>query len=126
MKTATLVCAVLLLSACGTQAVKDPKIERAQATADAAAAAYAGCVDRAAKALDPAADQPATLTDLALKACRAERATTVAKVLAAELARGGDDVIAREVAERSVRVADSELRERANATIVTRKYEKAS
>lgn len=126
MKTASLLLTALLLSACGTKTVTDPKIVAAQASADAAAARYAGCVDRAAKALDPAADQPATLTDLALKACRGERATTVAKVLAAELSRGGDDVIAREIAERSVRVADSELRERANATIVTRKYEKAS
>ena len=118
MKAASLLLTAVVLSACGTKDATDPKIVSAQAAADAAAAAYAACVDRAAKALDPASDQPARLTDLAMKACRAERATTVAKVLAAELSRGGDDVIAREVAERSVRVADSELRERANTAIV--------
>lgn len=117
MKSAILLTA-LLHSACGTKDAADPKIVAAQATADAAAASYAGCVDRAAKALDPASDQPARLTDLAMKACRAERAATVVKVHAAEMSRGGDDVIAREIAERSVRVADSELRERANTAIV--------
>ena len=93
-----------------------------QIAADAAAAAYSSCVDKAAAAVDIAADQPAALTDRAMKSCIAERAVAVAKVQAAEMARGGDPVVTAEVAERSLRVADSELRDRANATIVTRKY----
>ncbi len=93
-----------------------------QAAADAASTAYAHCVDKAAAAVDIAADQPAALTDRAMKACIAERATAVAKVQAAEMARGGDPVVTAEVAERSLRVADDELRDRANAAIVARKY----
>ena len=93
-----------------------------QAAADAAAAAYSACVDKAAAAIDVHADQPAVLTDKAMKSCKPARAVAVAKVQAAEMARGGDPMITAEVAERSLRVADDELRDRANATIVTRKY----
>ncbi len=113
----------LALAGCGskstdrTAAIPNPT----QAAADAAAAAYSACVDKAAATIDVHADQPATLTDKAMKSCIAERATAVAKVQAAEMARGGDPMITAEVAERSVRVADDELRDRANATIVTRK-----
>ena len=109
-----------LLSGCGPAApplVAPP----AQVAADVAAAAYAACVDKAAAAVDLAADQTPTLADRALKACVAERATVAARVNAAGVAGGVDPMTARLVAERSVRVADSELRERANAAIVTRK-----
>jgi len=114
-----------LLAACDAKAPRDsgnPKIDGAQAAADTASTAYAGCVDQAAKAADVTLDQPAALANLALKQCVALRGTAVTKVHAAEMARGGDEMIAMEIAERSVRVADDELRDRANATIVTRKY----
>ena len=117
--------ALLTLANCDENASRDsikPAISHAQATADAAAAAYSACIDKAAAAIDVHADQPAMLTDKAMKACVAERAVAVAKVQAAEMARGGDPMITAEVAERSLRVADDELRDRANATIVTRKY----
>ena len=119
---------LLTLTACGTKTARDtanPKIASAQAVADAASAAYAGCVDKAAAAIDVNADQPAVLTDKAMKSCIDARATAVAKVQAAEMARGGDPMITAEVAERSLRVADDQLRDRANATIVSRKYSDA-
>ena len=119
--------ALAALTACNSKAPRDignPKADVAQATADAASAAYAVCVDKAAAAVDVHADQPAVLTDKVMKSCIDARATAVAKVQAAEMARGGDPMITAEVAERSLRVADDELRDRANATIVTRKYAK--
>lgn len=119
------VAAALLLTGCGASTPREtgnPKIDSAQAAADAASTAYAGCVDKAAKAIAITDDQPAQLTDTAMKSCAALRGTAVTKVHAAEMARGGDEMIAMEIAERSVRVADGELRDRANATIVIRKY----
>ncbi len=121
----TMAGAALLLAGCGAKAPRDtgnPKIDSAQAAADAASTAYAGCVDKAAKAIDVSLDQPPALADKALKQCIAERGTAVDKVHKAEMARGGDEMIAMEIAERSLRVADDELRDRANAAIVVRKY----
>lgn len=119
-RAALIVLAGALPAACGS-AAPPSVVPPAQVAADAAAAAYAVCVDKAAAALDVNADQTPTLADRALKACVAERATVSAKVNAAGVAGGDDPMTARLVAERSVRVADSELRERANAAIVTRK-----
>lgn len=109
------------LVGCGPSAAPPPGASAAQAAADAASTAYAACVDKAAAALDPAADQPAALADRALKSCAAERTTARAKVDAAQQAGGMDPTTAPLVAERSLRVADDELRERANAAIVERK-----
>ncbi len=125
MFRAALLLAAFGLAACDKPASREsgnPAIDRAQAAADAASTAYASCVDKAAKAIDVSLDQPPALADKAMKSCIAERGVAVTKVHAAEMARGGDEMIAMEIAERSVRVADGELRDRANATIVTRKY----
>ena len=96
----------------------------AQAAADAASTAYAACVDKAAAGLNAATDQPAVLAERALKACAAERATARARVDAAQQAGGMDPTTAPLVAERSLRVADDELRDRANSAIVARKLAK--
>ncbi len=117
-------CLALVLTACGTSASPPPAMAPAQTAADAASTAYATCVEKAAAALDAAADQPAVLAERALKACAAERATARAKVGAAQEAGGMDPTTAPLVAERSLRVADDELRDRANSTIEARKLAK--
>ena len=106
----------LAVAGCGT--TEAPVAVGEQTAADTASTAYAACVDKAVTALDLTADQPAALTDLAMKACSAARAEVVAKVTAAQVATGKDAATAAAVARQSVRVADSELRDRANTAIV--------
>jgi hypothetical protein len=113
---------VAALAACSQSApAPTSTVSPAQAAADVSSTAYAGCVDKAVAALDVAADQPAALTDRAMKACIDARADVVAKVAAASVATGKDAATAAQIAEASVRLADSELRARANTAIVTRK-----
>jgi hypothetical protein len=119
MKHTLFILTALALAACGT--AEKPVAAAEQVAADAASAAYATCVDKEAALVDLAADQPAALTDRAMKACRDARAEVVTKVTVAQVAAGKDAATAASVAEQSVRVADSELRSRANTAIVTRK-----
>ncbi|TRW17250.1 hypothetical protein [Glacieibacterium frigidum] len=119
MIRALLLLPFLALAACGTNETAAAKPE--QVAADAAGAAYAACVDKAAAAVDLSADQPAALTDRALKACINQRTALVEAVKLAGTSGGVDPMTARLVAERSVRLADSELRERANTAIVRAK-----
>ncbi|WP_419813733.1 hypothetical protein [Glacieibacterium sp.] len=93
----------------------------AQAEADDASTAYATCVDKAAAAVDLSAAEPGTLADLAMKSCIEARGNAVAKLAAAQQAAGKDAPTAALVAERSMRLADSQLRDHANTAIVTRK-----
>ena len=119
MIRALLLPAVIALSACGTPDA--PVTVTPTSAADIASTAYATCVDKAAAAVDLTADQPAALTDRAMKACRDARAEVVAKIAAAQVATGKNAATAAALAEKSVRVADSELRDRANTVIVRAK-----
>ena len=93
----------------------------AQTAADDASSAYSNCVDKAAAAVDLAAAEPGALADVALKSCIEARTIAVAKLGASQQAVGKDAATAALVAERSMRVADAQLRDRANTAIVTRK-----
>ena len=119
MIRALLLPAVVALSACGTPDA--PVTVAPPSAADIASAAYATCVDKAAAAVDLAADQPATLIARVMKTCRDARAEVVAKVAAAQVAAGKNAATAAALAEKAVRVADSELRDRANTVIVRAK-----
>ena len=119
MTRALLLSALVALTACGTPDTPVKAIP--PSAADVASTAYATCVDKAASVVDLTAGQPAALADRAMKACRDARAEVVAKIAAEQVAAGKDAATAAALAEKSVRVADSELRDRANTAIVRAK-----
>ena len=108
-------------AACGNPSATTVAQDSGQAAADVAAAGYSVCVDKATAAVDLDAGPAPQLAGLAVKACQDKRAEVVAKVAAAQVASGKDAATAAALAEKAVRVADSELRDRANTVIVRAK-----